>query len=57
MSFLVRLLFVVSVVFTLTLAFVWVVDWVFGAEPDVALAEAERDLRDRLAVGPCEWLP
>jgi len=61
---LVRILIGAPVAFLLTLAFVWVVDRVFGEETDAVLErvlrqeenEAERDLWDRLAVGGCEWL-
>jgi hypothetical protein len=62
---LVRILIGVPVAFLLTLAFVWIVDRVFGEETDAVLErvlrhevdKAERDMRDRLAVGACEWIP
>jgi hypothetical protein len=61
---LVRLLIGVPVAFLVLMAFVWVVDRVFGKTETVLelvqqkkLDAAERDLWDRLAVGVDEWLP
>jgi hypothetical protein len=64
LAVLVRMLIGVPVAFLVLMAFVWIVDRVFGKTDSVLelvqqkkLDAAERDLRDRLAVGQCEWLP